>query len=641
MQHISGDVNFQQRFLSLGADVGTALTCCESLEEMLNRCARALVKHLDLEFARIWVFNEPDKFLVLRASAGLHESLDGEHARIRLGETIVGIIAEKRLPQLTNQLVDDQVFDRNRADEQGPTSFIGHPLLVQDQLVGVIGLFARRTLDEETLHGLEPIAAGIAIGVHRNKIEMQLRERESLFNHFAENMRGVMWITSPGGLKHLYISPAYEHVFGRTVKELLENPLTFLDAVLPEDRPILLRMMGADDPHSKPATDVEYRIRRPDGEVRWLWTRAFPALDENGEVYQICGVTHDITEKKEVEKRVSEFYSMVSHELRTPLTSIRAALGLIEGGMTGVLSDDTSELISIARNESDRLIRLINDILDMRKMEAGKLQLVLLPLEPESVIVRTLSSLRSFAQENGVELVSVIGDEREFLGDDDRVVQVLTNLISNAIKFSPSGNDVIISVEPAENGRVRFSVIDRGPGIPPQQVHKLFGLFQQLDSSDSRARGGTGLGLAISKAIVERLGGAIGFRSEFGAGSTFWFELNPVAAQPSVEDKPLRDLLSEYARLLPLWLKSLSFLLDSARRTGSDFDLNQCLNNVRRIRGSAEPCGFEEVTECMVAIEQALMAVLADEGVAVDHWHSIDHALTQATNSRLAAGNNT
>jgi signal transduction histidine kinase len=221
-----------------------------------------------------------------------------------------------------------------------------------------------------------------------------------------------------------------------------------------------------------------------------------------------------------------EFVSIVSHELRTPLTAIRGALGLLSGGAGGELDPMTMELVDLARDNSERLVRLINDILDIQKIEAGKMNLRVSALAPAVLVRNTVEQLRAFAAETRVELAWAVEDDHAWHGDSDRVTQVLTNLISNAVAFSPEGGEVRVTVARARApGRSRVEVVDRGPGIPEELRRFLFGKFQQLDGSDSRKKGGTGLGLAICKAIVELHGGFIGVESEVGHGSTFWFEL--------------------------------------------------------------------------------------------------------------------
>lgn len=238
----------------------------------------------------------------------------------------------------------------------------------------------------------------------------------------------------------------------------------------------------------------------------------------------------DLGRRKEVEKLKDELISTVSHELRTPLTSIRGALGLLEGGVMGGLPDDALDLVHIARQNADRLTRLINDMLDLSKIEEGSFELEMGPLSAPRLVGTALDELRPAAVAVGVELRAGEAVQESVVGDEARLVQVLGNLISNAIKFSPRGAVVEVGVRPAAPGRIRFFVSDHGVGIGDSQRAMLFGKFQQLDASDSRGSGGTGLGLALSKAIVERHGGEIGVSSQLGRGSTFWFDLPALAS---------------------------------------------------------------------------------------------------------------
>lgn len=279
---------------------------------------------------------------------------------------------------------------------------------------------------------------------------------------------------------------------------------------------------------------VRFETSHPDsnGEMISIDFSLKPVLDEQGKVVMLIPEGRDISESKEAERRVRDFYSTVSHELRTPLTSIRGSLGLIEGGLAGEVPPKAARLINIARSESDRLIRLINDILDLRKIEAGKLELKKATVDVQTLVEKSMDGMRGMAADAGIALKSETLTNGPTECDEDRILQVLSNLISNAIKFSPPGSEVLLSVEPGVGHSFRFNIVDKGPGIPADQMHKLFGKFQQLDQGDTRKiQKGTGLGLAITKSIVELHGGSIGVESKVGDGTTFWFEL-PASFKP-------------------------------------------------------------------------------------------------------------
>jgi len=240
---------------------------------------------------------------------------------------------------------------------------------------------------------------------------------------------------------------------------------------------------------------------------------------------QIWSIVQDITERKRVEQLKNEFVSAVSHELRTPLTSITGALGLALHGLLGEIPEKVRDILGIAQRNSRRLANLINDLLDMEKLVAGKMNFDLQtqPLLP--IVEQSLEANRTYASqfevsftlsnELGAALVRV---------DADRLQQVLANFLSNAVKFSPKGVTVDVRIEQLDKC-ARVSVIDHGPGISPEFRARLFEKFSQEDASSSRQRGGTGLGLAISKELIERMGGRIGFESELGQGACFYVTL--------------------------------------------------------------------------------------------------------------------
>ncbi len=279
---------------------------------------------------------------------------------------------------------------------------------------------------------------------------------------------------------------------------------------------------------------VEYRAQTDRGE-RWFTTRHFRTGD--GGTFLVLT---DITEQKEAAKAMlsarlkaeaastakSEFVSTVSHELRTPLTSIRGSLALIDGGVVGPIPDKAKNLVEIAIRNTERLIAIVNDVLDVQKIEAGAMEFKFEALGLVSLLATAVEANRAYAEGLGVRLAPVAAPPGQCLavGDANRLLQVMGNLLSNAAKFSPAGETVEIAL--ARRGRRwRIVVSDRGRGIPPGYRRRIFEKFVQVDSSDTRAVGGTGLGLSIVKAIVERHGGHIAFCARPERGTLFFFTL--------------------------------------------------------------------------------------------------------------------
>jgi PAS domain S-box-containing protein len=326
-------------------------------------------------------------------------------------------------------------------------------------------------------------------------------------------------------------------LFGFDSKDLLGQSFEVLPA--DHDFPVLLEKVV----RGEAVTNHETARTRKNGSTVEVAVTASALRDSSAKLTGISVIARDITNKKEAEKRIAEFYSTISHELRTPLTSIRGALSLIDEGVVDPSTAEGKDLIRIAKSSSIRLIRLINEILDLRKIEVGKLTLHLTPTRVSTLVSNAVSSMVGMAAENQVKLVSELNCDAEMMIDNDRLTQVLTNLISNAVKFSAQGAVVRVKVEQLDNN-IRFSVVDSGCGIPEHEQHKLFGKFQQVDSSDSRPKEGTGLGLAICKALVEEHHGKIGVTSKPAHGSTFYFDL-PHTASLSMPCHSANDIPNE------------------------------------------------------------------------------------------------
>jgi signal transduction histidine kinase len=259
---------------------------------------------------------------------------------------------------------------------------------------------------------------------------------------------------------------------------------------------------------------------------------------------------------------LEHFYAILVHELRTPITSIRGSLILIQNG---IAKGREPELLNVSLSETERMLKLINELLDLNKIEEGKCELQFAAVQPDQLVSRTINAMEGMATDLKIDLIQSVNTANTIVCDENKIIQTLANLVSNAMKFAP-GSQVAITVDENSFG-TRFSVIDRGPGISSDQREKLFHKFQQLEAKSSLYKG-SGLGLSIAKAIVEQHGGNIGVESTLGSGSTFWFDLP--AKQPqalsltsdsSASNPQARNLLKT-AAILPQFSFSFEHAAD-------------------------------------------------------------------------------
>jgi signal transduction histidine kinase len=295
-------------------------------------------------------------------------------------------------------------------------------------------------------------------------------------------------------------------------------------SVHPDDQPMVAEKIRELLRGWLPFYHAEHRVRTTMG-WRWISSRAkVVERDATGRALRVAGTNVDITDLKEIERLKAEFVSTVSHELRTPLTALIGSLGLLDRQAAGKLAPDAAMFLGMAKQNSERLATLINDILDIEKIEAGRMEFRLDPVAIRPLLERAVGLNAPYAEKLGVRFVLGAVEDAVTSGDEDRLLQVLTNLMSNGAKFSPRGSDVTVSAL-KRHGFVRVAVADQGPGVPDEFRDRIFGKFAQADGSDTRSKSGTGLGLSISRAIVEKLGGTVGFESTPGKGATFYFEL--------------------------------------------------------------------------------------------------------------------
>ena len=323
-------------------------------------------------------------------------------------------------------------------------------------------------------------------------------------------------------------------VFGLSPEEDVNNFARFQELIYPEDRDMVMQAIGV-ALRGGPRYEVEYRVVWPSGEVRFVYSQGDVILDEAGQPRRMFGTVQDVTERKLVDevkrasKAKSEFLSRMSHELRTPLNAILGFGQLLERQKpTEVQRKRVGYILSAGKH----LLDLINEVLDISRIEAGRMQLSLEPVCVADALEETLDLMRPLATERSIQLSASADIDAgvHVLADRQRFKQVLVNLLNNAVKYTPFFGGVAVSYHVPGNEKVRVLVSDTGPGIPAEKLARLFTPFERLGAEQSAIEG-TGLGLALSQRLMDAMGGSIGVESAVGKGSTFWIEL-PLAKSP-------------------------------------------------------------------------------------------------------------
>ena len=355
--------------------------------------------------------------------------------------------------------------------------------------------------------------------------QAELRESEALFRSLSESSPvGIFKIDTEG--KCTYTNPRCQVIGGFTSAEALGNG--WMGFVHREDLKLILSMWS-ESRSQDGEFSCEFRHIQRDGTIRFCRVKIAPIFADGGQLIGHVGTVIDITESQAIEKMKNEFISIVSHELRTPLASIRGSLGLLAAGVLKNKPETAKQMLEIASSDTERLVRLVNDILDLERLESSQITLVKQWCDAQVLMRKSAEAVMSLAAQNQIDL-SILPETVQIWADPDRIVQMLVNLLSNAIKFSPPGSIVTVRVDDLGDSlrdsyasRALFEVKDRGRGIPADKLETIFGRFQQVDASDSRQKGGTGLGLAICRSIVQQHGGRIWVESVVSEGSSFYF----------------------------------------------------------------------------------------------------------------------
>ncbi len=371
----------------------------------------------------------------------------------------------------------------------------------------------------------------------QKRAEADLQASEEKFRRIVETAHDIIYLMNEDGVL-LYIAPNLSMLTGYNPVELEGKCLT--PFIHPDDLPKCKATFQRGITTGERQFDIEYRLRHQDGTWHWYSANWAVSQDAQGNLL-VVGVSRNINERRRLE---NEFISLVSHELRTPLTSLMGGLDLLASGQLGILTPPGEKLLTIAISNTERLIRLVNNILDLERMKSGKILMQKIPCNIADLLRQTQEEMQALVDQSQLKII-VNSLSCLIEVDPDRILQTLTNLLSNAIKFSQPGQRILMSAELIDSP-VRFpnlmiqypcvciQVKDQGRGIPTDKLHKIFERFEQVDASDSRTKGGTGLGLAICRNIVEQHQGKIWAESVLGQGSTFFVVL-PLSSSPESE----------------------------------------------------------------------------------------------------------
>ncbi len=618
----------KNRLAELAGEVGVALTRRNGLTEILQSCSESVAKHLDAALTRIWTLNGRNFALELRAGAATDNLPEG----IDPGRAIVERISRERMFYQTNSVLSDlSGQERDWARREGVAAFAGYPLIVEERIVGVLAVFNRTELPKATITTLAAIADSLALRIQGKLAETVLRESEERFRQLAENINEVFWMTDPIRREVLYVSPAYEKIWGRTCKSLLARPQSYFDAIHPGDRARVLAAVWAE---SSVPYEIEYRIVRPDYSVRWIRDRAFPVRDSTEAIIRIAGVAEDVTEKRQLEAQLFQSQKMqaigrlaggVAHDFNNLLTVIFGHTAILASASS--LQDESRNSVMEITRASERAAALTRQLLTFSRRQMVEPRV----LDLESLLTESRNLLRRLIGED-VRLAMVFFPGLSHVNvDPDQISQVLMNLALNARDAMPQGGELTIETRDVdidsaaalrgERGPGRYvllAVRDTGCGMAPEVQARIFEPFFST-KSDS-----TGLGLSVVEGIVKQNGGHLEVTSRPGRGTTFniylpavegplqWVSQNdtsePVAGSETVllveDEDPVREVTA-------LLLESLGYQVLQAS------DAQEALNLMQNTRARIDLLLTDVVMPGMSGRELAEQFHLRDPALKV------------------------
>jgi len=529
----------KKELLARARDLSALLTIAETatqsldVEEILNDTLDKSLEILGFDLGFIRILDSAKGGMVVRAARGLSspEFLQGVAPIDSERRNVSRIVYETKEPYICSDIRKDPVYKNRTMEREGMISSAAAPVMSKKRVLGVVVVGTRRyhRFAKGEINLLKAFGSQLGAAVENAQLYDEVSKSKAYIENLVENA-GDTIVSTDREDRILTWNRAAEVIFGYSKEEAIGKKL---DILLPPGHLRELEEIRNKVQLAGLIRNLEVRRKRKDGAIIDVALAVSPIKDKDDNVIAFLYLAKDITEKqryeqrlKELDKMKSDFVSNVSHELRTPLTAVKGSVDNMLDGLTGLLNEKQSRYLTRIKSNADRLTRLINDILDLSRIEAGKIDLQPAVLPLVTLAKEVTEGLRPVAVDKLISLEVASPDASVTAwADRDKVIQVLMNLIGNAVKFTPTHGKVSVTVERNGDEWVQTSVADTGPGIPLEEANKIFDKFYQIAQAGKQKARGTGLGLAISKALVEMHGGRIWVESEVGRGSTFFFTL--------------------------------------------------------------------------------------------------------------------
>jgi PAS domain S-box-containing protein len=531
------------RSRELAALLEISQTATQSLEteKILNDTLDKSLEILDFDVGYIRTLDPEKKNLIVRIARGLSspEFLSTSFPLDSPDPVVGKTVFQTQKPYIGFDIRKDPMFKTRTMEKEGVISLAMFPIVSKQRALGFLAVGSKKfhRFTKREIRLLMAFSSQLGAALENAQLYDEVIKSKAYIENLVENAADIILSTDLED-RILTWNRGAEITLGYSKEEVIGKHLSIL---LPPQRVHELAEMRAKVELSGALRDIEVESNKKGGAAIYLSLSVSPITDGDGKIVGFLRVAKDVTEKKRYERRLkeldklkSDFVSNVSHELRTPLTAIKGSLDNMLDGLTGDLNEKQSRYLVRIKSNADRLARLINDLLDLSRIEAG-IKLKRTNLSLPTIAREVVESLGSVAAEKLISFeIECANINLTAWADSDRIAEVLTNLLGNAIKFTPTGGNVIVSVARSGDSWVKVSIADTGPGITSEEASRIFDKFYQVSNPQQRKAMGTGLGLSIAKALVEMHGGKIWLESQAGKGSIFSFTLP--AEQPLTFD---------------------------------------------------------------------------------------------------------